>query len=380
MDNKTIISNLKKLQRIKPRSAWMHENRDFLISHVSATSKKEFGTQGSVIKGLQLILQPKRLSLALRPVALAVVAISVTICGFATVSASKNSLPGDTFYSIKRIGEKTQLSLTIGEENKAQLEIEFAGRRSEELNFLIHKKDEAPEKKQKVEQTVKYLKEDVDAAKKRISGLKDTNPKEAVEAAKAMDQKAEELEEDLTTAKNNLVTEEADELQATIDEAIDAVEETEKEVTDVIVEKHVSGEVISEEGEIEDILEEKIDKVQKKATAVKDRISRLNEKLSAEVEKRSAAEKASIPTLPGEETEEPSAEEELSDKIDEVDVKGEDATKILEEADSLIEEKDYVEAAEKIKASEDIVDEAEQALTEIDSSMEEQAPEPTAED
>jgi len=69
-----------------------------------------------------------------RSAAAAVVAsvLLVTILGAGTVAISANSLPGDTLYPVKRIGEEVQLLLTLDHESKALLVERLDARRREE--------------------------------------------------------------------------------------------------------------------------------------------------------------------------------------------------------------------------------------------------------
>ena len=384
MDKKTIISNLKKFKKIAPRSEWIEQNREVLLSHISSTIKQRPSVQENIANNLRYFLQPRKVSLVMKPLVSAVIVLAIALGGFATISAAKNSLPGDIFYSLKRVGEKAHVSFTIGDEKKARLEVEFASRRSEELNFLIYKKQDHPQKKERIDQTVKYLKEDITAAKNRIGTLKYNEPQKAVDVAKAIDKQTDELEEDLAVTIEALdvdATDESAELQESIDEAIEAVEKTSDEVVDVIVEKHVSGEATSSDEEIKDLLEGKINKEKEKVNAIKDRITQINEQLKADVRRRSAEGKAHLPEsfftddlAPEEEleTEEVNSAEELNEKITEADVKGVDASNILEEADGLLEQNDYEEVVDKIKESGDSSAEAEEFLEEIDATIEEE--------
>jgi hypothetical protein len=56
--------------------------------------------------------------------------------GFATASAAGNALPGDALYPVKVNLEQARLALTINRVRKAELHLEFAQRRMEEINAL----------------------------------------------------------------------------------------------------------------------------------------------------------------------------------------------------------------------------------------------------
>lgn len=59
-----------------------------------------------------------------------------------TFSFSAYSLPGDTLYPVKRLGEKTQLALTIRNESKAKLHIKLAKRRTEDFILTFKEGEE----------------------------------------------------------------------------------------------------------------------------------------------------------------------------------------------------------------------------------------------
>jgi hypothetical protein len=53
-----------------------------------------------------------------------------------TMVLSRNALPGDPLYAVKRAGESTSLNLTFGDQEKAQKHLEFATNRVTELGEL----------------------------------------------------------------------------------------------------------------------------------------------------------------------------------------------------------------------------------------------------
>jgi hypothetical protein len=56
--------------------------------------------------------------------------------GYATASAAGNALPGDALYPLKLNLEQARVALTINRVRKAELHLEFAQRRMEEINAL----------------------------------------------------------------------------------------------------------------------------------------------------------------------------------------------------------------------------------------------------
>jgi len=75
--------------------------------------------------------------LALKPVAISLAAFVLVVGGgLSTTNASFDSLPGDTMYPIKLSIEHLQLSFAADDAQRAKLQVEFAGRRLEEMTEL----------------------------------------------------------------------------------------------------------------------------------------------------------------------------------------------------------------------------------------------------
>jgi hypothetical protein len=73
-----------------------------------------------------------------RPLAIAasVVAVLAMLLGGA-VLASRNAVPGDTLYGLKRANEDIQLAFTSGDTARGQKYLEFAGNRAHEVSVLL---------------------------------------------------------------------------------------------------------------------------------------------------------------------------------------------------------------------------------------------------
>ena len=82
---------------------------------------------------------PRRWRFKWATVALAVLVVFVVGGGMGVASA--NSMPGDTLYGVKTFVERIQMGLTFGSENKAQLHLDLAEERSEEMQTLIDEGD-----------------------------------------------------------------------------------------------------------------------------------------------------------------------------------------------------------------------------------------------
>jgi len=67
----------------------------------------------------------------------AVAALVVFVVGGGMGVSSANSMPGDMLYGVKTFAEQIRMGLTFGSENKAQLHLQLAEERSEEIQTLV---------------------------------------------------------------------------------------------------------------------------------------------------------------------------------------------------------------------------------------------------
>jgi hypothetical protein len=75
--------------------------------------------------------------LVLKPMAVSLAAFALVVSGgLAVANASFSSLPGDSMYPVKLAVERLQLSLATNDAQRAKLQVEFAGRRLEEMTEL----------------------------------------------------------------------------------------------------------------------------------------------------------------------------------------------------------------------------------------------------
>jgi len=73
----------------------------------------------------------------LKPMAATLAVFLFSVVGsVSVVGASAQALPGDTLYPVKLTVEKVQLSLALSDQSRADLRVEFAGRRLEEMVAL----------------------------------------------------------------------------------------------------------------------------------------------------------------------------------------------------------------------------------------------------
>jgi len=124
-----------------PRDAWKQELRSELLATVRRSDlwKKNSYIERSFMAQLGDIF--KMSGVAFKPVAITTLIVAVVFSGsFATVSAAKDSIPGDRLYPVKLSVEKAQVGLALSEEKKANLEMSFASTRLDEVTEILDRK------------------------------------------------------------------------------------------------------------------------------------------------------------------------------------------------------------------------------------------------
>ncbi|MFH1405135.1 MAG: DUF5667 domain-containing protein [Patescibacteria group bacterium] len=176
-------------------------------------------------------------AVVMRPVALAASVLLVVFGGWVTtVSASFNTVPGDTLYPVKMVTERVQLSLATTTQRRAKLHVEFAGRRLNEMTKL----QEQGQNGKKVNQVVASFKSEMALANETLTQLNEHNTQMATEIAVVLDQKSDEYAAVLDGANN----ESNRDVQELLSDAHQAAKDSESHAVNTLV---AGGEANSEE-------------------------------------------------------------------------------------------------------------------------------------
>ena len=207
MNEKDLYKEIRKLKGIKPSQEWMNLTRHNLTTRIDFDTR--FDVRPSFLSWLK---EPQALALAMS-------LLLIFIGGpWLTIKASQPSLPGDLLYSVKKASEGIQTTVA-SEENKTNLQVEFAHRRLEELN-KISKDLSSDEKTEKTKQVVNDFKNNLAGISQYIGNV---SKEQAIEVAK----KTKKIKEDL----DNMPVEMKDELA----EAEKTIEEISDQVLTVLV-------------------------------------------------------------------------------------------------------------------------------------------------
>lgn len=198
MNSKELIQSIKNLRSQdaagSPDRDFIAKNREILMMQVknnSVPTERPFSFN-YILRLTETLLPANLFKFVVRPVALALLVFGVAFGGWAaTVSASYDSLPGDTLYTFKRMAENAQVSLA-SKEDKPSLHVEFATRRLEEVAKIAEKGD-FNNKEERARQAVNNFTEQVQAVKTTLENMSDKQePGKAVEIAQMVDRKTTE--------------------------------------------------------------------------------------------------------------------------------------------------------------------------------------------
>ena len=262
MNEKEFIQNLKKLKSIKPKESWLKSSRAFVLFSIEEEMRREREREEAenfipaesisrlrLFRGvLSFILPQKRTALLLRPagVFFSISALLLT-SSIITVSAAQDTVPGDILYSVKIASEEVQKAFTTNEDDKARFEVALAGKRLEELEKILAAGTSDEEKNKQIVIVVTKFEQNVSSAKAKLDTLaQGSSAQKAVAVAQVLDSKSKEYTNTLNKVAGSVPTG----VKSVIEDAAESAEKKGDSALTYIVEKHETGEVVSEEGNI----------------------------------------------------------------------------------------------------------------------------------
>ncbi len=187
---------IKKLDQIKPSKDWLSSTRRSLEAQIDfdlATNPVHSG-----IRFLNWLKQPQTTALVL--------CLALIVMGgpWLLVKASQASLPGEWLYSVKKANEGIQVRIA-SDDNRGQLQLEFASRRVEELIKIARESANDQENSIKAQAIIAGLKDNLAQASVYANML---SKEEALNVAK----QTKRIEQDLDRTKENAPQQLKDEL------------------------------------------------------------------------------------------------------------------------------------------------------------------------
>jgi hypothetical protein len=261
-NNKDLIKSLKQLKNLEaagsPSRNFVNRNREILMMQIKNSSMQKeriFGVK-HIWRIAEAVLPENLFKFVVKPVSLGILIFGAVFGGWAaTVSASYGSLPGDKLYSLKIMTEKAQLTLST-REARPSLQVEFAGRRLEEVAKVTSKtSSDNKNKGNRARQAVKNFSRQLKTVKATLENLQSKqDTAKALEIAQAVDRKTTEYISVLEKVKDDVSAEVKQDVEA----ASSIVSDTGIKAVEVIVKTIKDGASQAEKQEVATKVEEKI--------------------------------------------------------------------------------------------------------------------------
>jgi hypothetical protein len=238
-----------KTGEVSPRAEWLKSSREVLLSQIKNTvTDEKSGVMENFWFGMSVFMPQRFVFAVVRPMAvLLIVALVGTSGWIATVDASYEALPGDWLYPAKRVMEKTQVTAAtiFGAKNtETMLHSEFAKRRATEIKKVVA--GDNPDKSEIVSQTVSDLKVEITSVATNLEEIKNIKDGGTGDVAKEVQKNTEQINTVLKEVKDDLSTGTSTESKAIsqeISEAKDMAKDATVQAVDVLITKHLEGDV-----------------------------------------------------------------------------------------------------------------------------------------
>ncbi|MFW6120706.1 MAG: DUF5667 domain-containing protein [Petrotogales bacterium] len=219
MKKDAVTNKIRLFKAIKPNPDWLESQRRNLLLHI----KSDEETQKSWSLSGFFAFKPQ---LALKPVMATVLALTLIFgAGFLTISAAKDSVPGDFLFPVKITLESVQLKFS-SQKAKTALQVEFVSHRAEELNQIVEEPIDLIEKKNKAMEAASELKDQLAASQDYFKEVEQNEPERAAEIAKQVVEKNAQSEQVLCNIRQKLVEEFNQQESEEIAEVIEIIDQS----------------------------------------------------------------------------------------------------------------------------------------------------------
>lgn len=253
-----------------PQKEWVNEFRSTLMMGVKNTVANEprsFTFSKNIFDLATFIFPKEQLRLATRTATVLTLVLGIVFSGsITTVSAALNSIPGDFLYPLKLMTEGAQVRLASGDTEKAELHVEFASRRIQEVVKI--NEEESLDNKARTAVAVEGFKQEMVTVNQY---MEQSEPELAAAIAKIVDAKSEEHEQILNTVEKTISDTES---RGVVTEAKTVAENTGIKAIEVIVVTHTTTSSTVTSAEVKNTVTSKINDIEK-------RVEQLSELASA---------------------------------------------------------------------------------------------------
>ncbi|MBU1164163.1 hypothetical protein KKA15_01200 [Patescibacteria group bacterium] len=260
-----MVNKIKLLNQIQPRKEWKDSFRDILISEISQ-DQRAYQPATSFFGFFSATAQAAKFHVFQPTVAILLV-LGLFVGSSLVVNAAFYSLPGDNLYDLKIAMEKTQVSIIRDNEKKAELRMEFAKNRVDELDKMAILRPEDLQK-DTISEITKRFKSDVESLNDHINNL-DQQKKSVFSLARAIDSQATEFAKTLNKNKDKLPDNVKKEVEKAMDDAVNTAENTSESAFRIALNNYSQGET-QEEEEVIELIQSKINNLEQKIKELED--------------------------------------------------------------------------------------------------------------
>lgn len=372
--------------RVNPDRVWVAQTRENILNQIHNTVGEKEGSFSfrKTIEQAVCLFVPQQMVRLARPVAAFLLIGVITMSGWiASVNATQSCLPGEGCYNVKLAVEKTQVlvaAMTSSEGTQTQLHLEFATRRAQEAKKVVSKKDADSPKKATV--AIKHLQDSLKSADVTVQNAGNSAPVKAAELAKDVNEKTEKIVETLKE-----VSKEVSKEPQTVDpglvkqvaESTKMANETGIKAIEVAVQKQSEtkdGVLKAEKAEeVKNLMEEKINHILKEGETVKAVAQDVLMASSSPAMVNPGMQVASSTANSSSTISVKAVVEQAVQKVNETTAAAE---KVAAEAKGLAANNQLLEAVQKVRATNEIVNQAQQAVAEATQTVKDALPQATA--
>ncbi|MFZ5365210.1 MAG: DUF5667 domain-containing protein [Patescibacteria group bacterium] len=378
MTEADLIKQLKGLSGMGASSDWKTANRHLLISQISGQSvnRQPASFDKKVWYGFRAMMPTSLKNFILKPIgAISLMLAIIMGASVVSVSASRGSVPGDLLYKVKLTSEKIQAGLTVNDEKKTDLYINFAGERLHEMD-KIKDAGQAEKKSENIKIALDGFTKQMNTVKTHIEKVSE-KPKPAqdiVVVAKKVDDKVVEFTDRIDQKKAEMLDFAQKDLVRELDNAKEAVEEASDVAIEVIIEKHVKGEAEIPVEELAGKLEQKIKRAEEKIIKTQEEVEYLKDINSGdtEAEIKNPAGEQSVDSATADQVAsidqvampEPTTTKPI-DLLNQVEDKPKEAQQLVEQAKELLLSGDLSSAFSRIIESKQITRQIEETINTV---------------
>jgi len=248
---KKILSN--QVSGFCPESDWKKSSREALLAQIRQTKVWQQPEESSFFGSAFSAMFARHM---LKPVLAGFLVFTTIIySSIFTVQTAKASLPGDMIYPVKLGIENVRVGLVFSESKKAELEVQFAGTRLEEVKEVIGKevlqglapeitKQNKKEVQRDIKKAIQEFSENIGSVQKRLEKIEieQKSSEKVLEISKLVNEKTTELEQDLIKIKEKIIEKpvvsepiiaEVESIESVINESTD-IEETVETIEEII--------------------------------------------------------------------------------------------------------------------------------------------------